>query len=64
MKLQKSPNSIARGARVRVLTGSFRDRVGLYQGQSAREREIVLLTLLGRMVPVELNRIDKIEAAS
>jgi transcription antitermination factor NusG len=53
-----------RGAQVRVLTGQFRGLIGLYEGQSSREREIVLLDMLGRKVPVELAVNDAIEIAN
>lgn len=46
--------ALVAGQYVRIKSGSFRGLSGLYQGQSAREREIVLLELLGRRVPVEL----------
>jgi transcriptional antiterminator RfaH len=49
------------GARVRIISGQFQGHIGLYDGQSAKERERVLLDLLGRSVRVELSRNDKIE---
>lgn len=49
------------GSRVRVVTGQFRGHIGLYDGMSSRERERVLLDLLGRAVPVELAPNDQVE---
>jgi len=48
------------GDQVRITAGAFSGRFGLYQGQRARERVLVLLGLLGR---VELAK-DAIEAVS
>ena len=48
------PLQLENGQIVRIKYGSFRGLQGLYYGQSAREREFVLLELLGRRVPVEL----------
>lgn len=62
VQLKKQPQ-MAKGQRVRVLTGQFRNLIGLYEGQTSREREVVLLSLLGRMVPVELAQQDRIETA-
>lgn len=39
---------------VRVTGGKFSGHIGLYQGMSSRQREIVLLNILGRSVRVEL----------
>jgi transcriptional antiterminator RfaH len=55
------PAALINGDRVRILTGPFRDQVGLYDGQSTRERERILLELLGRKVRIELARTDRIE---
>ena len=54
---------MAKGQNVRILTGSFTGLNAIYQGTSARERIQVLLDLLGRRVPVELARDDRIEAS-
>lgn len=43
------------GQTVRVVGGQFAGRVGLYDGMSSRQRERVLLELLGQLVPVELS---------
>jgi transcription antitermination factor NusG len=40
------------GDNVRILRGSFEHRFGIYQGQSSVQRSRILLTLLGRQVPV------------
>jgi transcriptional antiterminator RfaH len=42
------------GDSVRVIAGSFADKIGVYDGMTGKERERVLLDLLGRKVPVEL----------
>jgi transcriptional antiterminator RfaH len=49
------------GQPVRILTGQFQGQIGLYDGQSPKERERVLLELLGRSVRVELSANDKLE---
>jgi transcription antitermination factor NusG len=56
------PRTLKKGVRVRVLSGQFQGHIGLYDGMSAKERERVLLDLLGRSVRVELARGDRIEA--
>jgi transcription antitermination factor NusG len=42
------------GQKIKVIGGSFVGQIGLYQGQTSRDRERVLLDLLGQSVPVEL----------
>jgi transcriptional antiterminator RfaH len=42
------------GRHVRIVRGTFADHVGIYEGASGKDRERVLLALLGRMVPVEV----------
>src|SRR5262245_35390350 len=49
------------GENVRILSGSFTGHIGLYQGQSAHEREQVLLDLLGRKVQVTLAPTDRVQ---
>ena len=44
--------TIAIGSRVRITAGPFGGMSGLYAGQSTRERERVLLNLLGSQRPV------------
>jgi len=48
------PARLKPGQRVRITAGSFNGHIGLYQGQTSRDRERVLLELLGQHVPVEL----------
>jgi transcription antitermination factor NusG len=56
----RPPKCVA-GQPVRILTGSFRGLTAIYAGMSAREREIVLLDLLGqKQMPVELAKGDRI----
>jgi transcriptional antiterminator RfaH len=43
---------IALGAKVKVTAGPFGGMSGLYQGQSTRDRERILLNLLGSQRPV------------
>jgi transcriptional antiterminator RfaH len=45
---------IAIGAKVKVIAGPFGGMAGLYAGQSTRERELVLLNVLGRQTPVTI----------
>jgi transcriptional antiterminator RfaH len=45
---------LQRGVRVRIIHGSFADRIGLHDGMSTRERQFVLLELLGRRVRVQV----------
>jgi transcriptional antiterminator RfaH len=54
VKLPMPDRRLKPGQKVRVISGSFAGQVGLYQGQTSREREKVLLELLGQAVPVEL----------
>jgi transcriptional antiterminator RfaH len=46
--------TIAIGAKVRIASGPFGGMSGLYAGQSTRERELVLLNLLGRQTRVTI----------
>jgi transcription antitermination factor NusG len=52
------PPGLKRGDQVRILRGSFQDHIGIYDGMSGKQRERVLLDLLGRRVPVELACAD------
>ena len=45
---------IAIGAKVKVTAGPFGGMSGLYAGQSTRERELVLLNVLGGQRPVAI----------
>jgi transcriptional antiterminator RfaH len=62
IKLPKAqpPQSLIEGAEVRIWTGNFQGLSAIYQGMSPRQREIVLLDLLGRKVRVELRADDRI----
>jgi transcription antitermination factor NusG len=55
------PPPLIIGATVRIATGSFKGFIAIYDGMSPRDREKVLLDMLGRQVPVELSRDDRIE---
>jgi len=44
---------LERGDRVRMVRGSFLGHIGLYDGQSGKDRQRVLLDLLGRQVPID-----------
>lgn len=52
------PQPFRIGDKVRVIHGSFVDLVGLYDGMSMRDRQFVLLELLGRKVRVEIEKSD------
>src|SRR5262252_5307625 len=45
---------LRKGEKIRILRGSFEGQIGLYDGMSGKDRERVLLELLGQHVPVEL----------
>jgi transcriptional antiterminator RfaH len=49
---------LKKGQKVRIVRGSFEGQIGLYDGMSGRDRERVLLELLGQVVPVELPAKD------
>jgi len=61
IRLPPSPSMLTPGERVRIMTGSFCGHIGLYEGQSSRQRERILLNLFGRMTPIDLARTDRIE---
>lgn len=46
------------GDKVRVMRGSFADHIGLHDGMSSRDRQFVLLELLGRKVRAEIPSAD------
>lgn len=52
------PQGLRVGQQVRVLRGSFEGHIGLYAGMSGKDREKVLLDLLGRKVPVDFHKAD------
>jgi transcriptional antiterminator RfaH len=45
---------IAIGSKVKITAGPFGGMLGLYAGQSTRERELILLNLLGGQRPVAI----------
>jgi len=54
IKLPQPPR-LRLGQQVKVIRGSFQGLLGLYDGQSGKDRERVLLELLGRKVRIELS---------
>jgi transcriptional antiterminator RfaH len=46
------------GDKVRVLRGHFADHIGIYDGMSGRDRQRILLELLGQQVPVQIASVD------
>ena len=63
VKLPRAPtNRLKKGQRVRIVRGSFEGRLAVYEGMSGRERERVLLELLGQFVPVDLPARDIVAA--
>lgn len=52
------PPTLRKGQQVRIVRGSFEGQTALYEGMGTRERERVLLNLLGQKVPVELPSRD------
>ena len=53
VRLPEAPK-IAIGAKVRIKAGPFEGMTGLYNGQSTRDRVLVLLSLLGGQRPVAI----------
>ena len=49
---------LKKGQQVRITGGSFAGQIGIYEGMSGKDRERVLLNLLGQAVPVELPSKD------
>ena len=59
IKLPETPPALVRrkitiGSKVRITSGPFAGMSGLYAGQSTRERELILLNLLGSQRPVAI----------
>ena len=54
VRLPNVSQRLKKGQKVRVIRGSFEGQIGLYEGMSGKDRERVLLELLGQIVPVEL----------
>jgi transcription antitermination factor NusG len=61
VKLKPTPKA-RKGQRVRINGGRFDGHIGLYEGQTAHERQRVLLEILGAWCPVELGPADAVEA--
>ena len=59
--LPRAPR-LSPGQKVRVVRGSFEDRIGIYDGMSGIDRECILLDLLGRQVQVTLAGRDVVAA--
>jgi transcriptional antiterminator RfaH len=57
VKLPK-PQRLKQGDRVRIIRGSFQGHVGVYEGMTSKQRERILLELLGRQVSVQLSVED------
>ena len=49
---------LKKGQQVRITGGSFAGQIGIYEGMSGKDRERVLLNLLGQAVPVDLPSKD------
>lgn len=62
VKLPRAPR-LQRGQNVRIIAGSFRDKIGIYDGMSGRERDRILLSMLGRAVVVEISPKHLVPAA-
>jgi transcription antitermination factor NusG len=52
------PRGLCRGDPVQVVRGTFEGKLGVYQGLSGADRSKILLSLLGRQVPVWLPTVD------
>lgn len=58
VRLPKAEKLLRPGVSVEVIKGSFQGSIGVYEGASGKQRERVLLNLLGRSVPVNLPSSD------
>lgn len=63
VKLPNVSQRLKKGQEVRIIRGSFEGHIGLYDGMSSKDRERVLLDLLGQAVPVELPGKDIVPVA-
>ena len=54
VKLPNVSRQLKKGQKVRVIRGSFEGQIGLYEGMSGKDRERVLLELLGQAVVVDM----------
>jgi transcriptional antiterminator RfaH len=50
-----SPAEMKQGSQIRISSGSFIDTLGIYQGQSAKERALILMEFLGGKRTVEID---------
>lgn len=57
----KLPERLRPGDQVRILRGTFKGHIAIYDGMSGAERQRVLLELLGRKVPLEIHPDDLAE---
>jgi transcriptional antiterminator RfaH len=53
-----SPPRMRKGQTVRIIRGYFEGQIAIYEGMTSKDRERVLLNLLGQSVPVELPSSD------
>jgi transcription antitermination factor NusG len=58
VKLAAPRPRFIQGDKVRIVRGNFLGHLGIYDGMTGKERERILLDLLGRKVQVELPRTD------
>lgn len=58
VKLPPPPKRLKQGDKVQIVGGSFAGQIGLYEGMCGKDRERVLLDLLGQAVAVELPHKD------
>ena len=54
VQLPKPAQRFHKGQQVRVVRGALEGQIGLYENMSGKDRERVLLELLGQTVPVDL----------
>jgi transcriptional antiterminator RfaH len=52
------PPEIKRGSQVRLKAGPFCGQIGIYQGQSNSQREMILMRMLGRQVITHMKSGD------
>lgn len=57
------PKQLQPGDKVRIVRGSFKDHIAVYDGMSGKDRQRVLLELLGRMVPIDIDPCDLVTLA-
>lgn len=54
VRLPKPEKLLKPGAKVQIIRGSFQGSIGIYDGTPGKDRERVLLDLLGQSVPVNV----------